>query len=154
VLPLINALDKPMYRACQHIQNKGCGIFGQSTRPAACTAYACAYLNARLTDAPDRHQIPHPLDAGAYFHHDPLAKAIVLFVDPAKPQQWKNSAIPGLLRPQLETGETLVIFDRGRQMTVCTLQLFEAILKRDFVAFANSEGRLLDFNSFSEWQAG
>ena len=152
ILPQITALDKPMYRACSHIANKGCGIFGQSTRPATCSAYACAYLTARLNGALDRNQIPHPLDSGAYFHLDPHEKAIVLFVDPAKPELWKRSAIPSLLRTRLQAGETLVIFDRGRQMTIASVQLFEHILTRDFVAFADTEGRPLDVTSFAEWQ--
>jgi hypothetical protein len=154
VLPRIAALDKPMYRACNHLSGKGCGIFGQPERPAACAAYACAFLSARLQDSPDRNRIPHPLDAGAYFHRDPAEKAIVLFVDPARPELWKASAIPGLLRPQIAAGLTLVIFDRGRQMTIATPDLFEAVLSQDVVAFAEAEGRPLDIETFGEWRAG
>ncbi len=152
VLPAIHALDKPMYRPCRHIANRGCGIFGQPERPDACQAYACAYLAARLAESPDRNRIPHPLEAGAYFHRDPQERAIVLFVDPAKPELWKRSAIPDLLRPALERGETLVIFDRGRQMTIASTTLLDALLKRDMVAFAESEGRALDVPSFTEWR--
>jgi hypothetical protein len=154
VLPTILALDKPMYRACQHIAHKGCGIFVKPDRPRACAAYECAYLAARLSEAPERNSIPHPLDAGAYFHRDPVEKAIVLFVDPARPEVWKRSALPGLLRPRLEAGDTLVIFDRGRQMTITSATLFDHVLTRDFVAFASSEGRPLDFESFKEWRVG
>ncbi|MGL4634878.1 MAG: hypothetical protein ACRCWF_02765 [Beijerinckiaceae bacterium] len=152
VLPEIMALEKPMYRPCAHIANKGCSLFGNDERPKACVAYECAYLSARMTDAPERNSIPHPLDAGAYFHRDPVENAIVLFVDPAKPEAWKRSAIPGLLRPAIAAGQTLVIFDRGRQLTVSTQAIFDMILSRDFVAFAESEGRPLDINSFAEWQ--
>jgi hypothetical protein len=153
VLPRIEALDKPMYRPCHHIANHGCGIFGQSARPNACLAYECAYLSARLTHAPERHSIPHPLEAGAYFHHDPMENAVVLFVDPAKPEVWKRSAIPSLLRPRLAAGQTLVVFDRGRQMTITTVALFDSVLTRDFVVFAQTEGRPLDNDSFAEWRA-
>ncbi len=154
VLPEIAALDKPMYRPCGHIRDKGCGIFGEPSRPGACAAYACAYLAARLAESADRNRIPHPLDAGAYFHRDPIENAIVLFVDPARPELWKASAIPGLLRPEIRAGLTLVIFDRGRQMTVASEALLDAVLERDFVAFADAEGRPLDIASFAEWKAG
>jgi hypothetical protein len=154
VLPEIAALEKPMYRACAHLAGKGCGIFGRAERPAACAAYACAYLAARLADSPDRNRIPHPLDAGAYFHRDPVEKAIVLFVDPARPQLWKASAMPALLRPAVAAGETLVIFDRGRQLTIRSAELLDAVLARDFVAFAEGEGRPLDIPGFAEWRPG
>lgn len=152
VLPEIVALDKPMYRACGHLRDQGCGIFGEAARPATCMHYNCAYLAARLADAPDRNRIPHPLEAGAYFHRDPTEKAVVLFVDPARPSQWKASAIPDLLRPVVTGGETLVIFDRGHQMTITSPAQFEAILARDFVAFAEGEGRKPDIASFAEWR--
>jgi hypothetical protein len=152
VLPEIHALKKPQYHACHHLKDKGCSLFGQPERPGACVAYQCAYLSARLTNAPDRASIPHPLEAGAYFHRDPVEKAVVLFVDPVRPLHWKRSAIPGLLRPVLEAGETLVIFDRGRQMTIQTPALFEAILNTDMVAFADSEGRALDAETFRDWR--
>ncbi len=152
VLPEITALDKPMYRPCHHIANRGCGIFGSPERPAACTAYACAYLAARLTDAPDRNRIPHPLDAGAYFHRDPVEPVIVLMVDPARPQLWKASGLPDLLRPHVAAGQTLVIFDRGRRMTITTAALFDEVVKRDIVAFADAEGRPLDVPSYEEFR--
>jgi hypothetical protein len=152
VLPEILALDKPMYRACSHIANKGCGLFGDAMRPKPCIAYSCAYLTAKTLETADRHAIPHPLDAGAYFHRDKDQKAIVLFVDPLRPELWKRSSIPDLLRPLIAAGETLVIFDRGRQMTITSAQIFEHVLTRDFVAFANSEGKPLDFQSFKEWR--
>jgi hypothetical protein len=152
VLPRIVALDKPMYRACAHIANRGCGLFDRPERPAACRAYACAYLAARLAGSPARNLIPHPLEAGAYFHRDPEERAIVLFVDPARPDAWKGSAIPGLLRPALAGGETLVIFDRGRQMTIADPALFEVVLARDLVAFADAEGRPRDIETFAEWR--
>jgi hypothetical protein len=154
VLPEIIALEKPMYRACGHIANRGCGIFGTPARPGACLAYECAYLAARLADSPDRNRIPHPLEAGAYFHRDPKERAIVLFVDPARPELWKASAIPALFRSAIEAGEILVIFDRGHQLTINGLAHFEAILKRDFVAFAESEGRKPVIASFGEWKPG
>ena len=151
VLPKIVALDKPMYRRCGHIRDQGCGIFGQPERPAACLSYNCAYLSARLTESPDRNRIPHPLDAGAYFHRDPVEKAVVLFVDPDRPELWKGSAIPDLMRHVLRGGETLVIFDRGYQMIVQAPEHLDAILARDFVAFAIEQGRKPDFPEFAEW---
>jgi hypothetical protein len=154
VLPEIMALQKPMYRACSHLANKGCGIFGASSRPAACIAYECAYLSARLSGSADRNRIPHPLEAGAYFHHDPHESAIVLFVDPARPEAWKASSIPDLLRSAVDAGETLVIFDRGRQMTVSTLLQLEALLMRDLVLVAEAEGWPRDIATFEEWQPG
>lgn len=150
-LPTITALDKPMYRRCGHIRDQGCGIFGESQRPAACISYNCAYLSARLAGSPDRNRIPHPLEAGAYFHRDPVEKAVVLFIAPDRPAAWKASAIPALMRNVLGQGETLVIFDRGHQMTISTLPQFEAVLARDFVAFVESEGRKPDIPSFTEW---
>jgi hypothetical protein len=152
VLPEIAALEKPMYRACGHLAGRGCGVFGQPERPGACAAYECAYLSARLADSSERNRIPHPLDAGAYFHRDPMEKAVVLFVDPARPDLWKASAIPALLRPEIAAGLTLVIFDRGRQMTIRTPELFDAVLARDMVAFADGEGAPLDIETFREWR--
>jgi hypothetical protein len=154
-LPDIEALAKPMYRPCRHIKDQGCGIFARPERPAACLAYTCAYLAARLAGSPDRHRIPHPLDAGAYFHRDPVENAIVLFVDPNKPEAWKHSAIVPLIRPSVEAGTTLVVIDRGRRMTIGGKSLFDAVLARDMVAFADSEGSPLDVPEFgTEWRPG
>jgi hypothetical protein len=153
VLPEIMALDKPMYRPCGHIANKGCALFSQPDRPKPCIAYSCAYLTAKTLETADRHSIPHPLEAGAYFHRDRDQKAIVLFVDPAKPEFWKRSAIPDLLRPLIVAGETLVIFDRGRQMTISSVQIFDHVLSFDVVDFADIEGKPLDFEGFREWRA-
>lgn len=152
VLPQIMALEKPMYRACAHIRDQGCGLFGDARRPAACISYNCAYLSARLSVSPQRNRIPHPLEAGAYFHRDPMEKAVVLFIDPDRPESWKASAIPELMRNVLHEGETLVIFDRGHQMTVTRPEQFEAILARDFVALVEAEGRKPDFPEFREWK--
>ncbi|MCZ8374690.1 MAG: hypothetical protein O9342_04875 [Beijerinckiaceae bacterium] len=153
VLPKIMALDKPMYRRCGHIRDQGCSLFGQPERPVACISYNCAYLSARLTESPDRNRIPHPLEAGAYFHRDPVEKAVVLFVDPERPDLWKGSVIPELMRSVLRGGETLVIFDRGYQMVVQTQEHLDAIIARDFVAFAAAQGRKPDFPEFAEWTA-
>jgi hypothetical protein len=149
-LPDIVALDKPMYRPCRHIANQGCGIYGRPERPAACSAYACAYLSARLAGTAERHAIPHPIDAGAYFHRDPVENAWVLFVDPEKPEVWKRSGIVEYLRPHIAAGAALVVIDRGRRMTITTPVLFEAVLLRDFAAMADAEGRPLDIPSFAE----
>jgi hypothetical protein len=149
-LPEIATLDKPMYRPCRHIADQGCGIFGMAERPAACTAYECAYLSARLNEAPDRNLIPHPLDAGAYFHRDPIERAYVLFVDPAWPEAWKRSAVVNYLRARIRSGFTLIIFDRGRRMTITSPFLFEEILKMDYVAFADAEGAPLDIPSYRQ----
>ncbi len=58
------------------------------------------------------------------------------------------------MRPVLRNRETLVIFDRGHQMTIATLEHFEAVLAQDLVAFAEREGRKPDIPSFAEWGAG
>ena len=149
-LPDIAALDKPMYVPCRHIANQGCGVFGQPERPATCRAYECAHLSARLTNAPDRHRIPHPLEAGAYFHKDPVERAFVLFVDPARPEIWKRSGIVDYLRPFLGQGYALVVIDRGRRMTIRSLFHFEEVLKIDYVAFADAQGLPKDIPSFED----
>jgi hypothetical protein len=140
-----------MYRSCQHIRDQGCGLFGQPERPQTCILYACAYLAARLADTPDRNRIPHPLEAGAYFHRDPAEKAVVVFVDPKRPDTWKGTAIPDFLRQALAVHQTIVLYDRGHQMVLTTLEQLEAVLARDFVAFVETEGRKPDFASFQEF---
>lgn len=149
-LPEILALDKPAYRPCRHIADGGCSIFGQPERPGACLAYSCAYLTARLADSPDRNKIPHPLDCGAYFHRDPVEKVIFLFVDPARPQSWKASAVVDILKAEIAAGVTVFITDRGRQMVVRDAFIFSEVLARDFVAIADADGRPLDVPSFRE----
>ncbi len=149
-LPEIEALGKPMYRPCRHIANQGCSLFGQPDRPAACGAYQCAYLSARLAGGPDRHRIPHPLEAGAYFHRDPIERVYVLFVDPARPEEWKRTGITPYLRERVADGYALLILDRGRRMTIRSVALFDEVLKRDYVAFAEGEGRPLDIPSYAE----
>jgi hypothetical protein len=148
-LPEIQALAKPAYHACRHIENGGCAIFGQPERPGACTAYVCAYLAARLVDAPERNRIPHPLDCGAYFHRDPLERVIFLFVDPKRPLLWKASALVEFLRLQLGAGFALFVTDRGRQMVVRELATFDMLLADDLVLLADREGRPLDVPSFA-----
>lgn len=152
-LPEIATLDKPMYRPCRHIANQGCGIFGQSERPAACVAYQCAYLSARLSNAPDRNIIPHPLEVGAYFHRDPIEKAYVLFVDPERPEVWKRSAIADYLRGRVQAGFSLLIFDRGRRLAITSPFLFEEVLRMDYVAFSDAEGRPRDIPSYEAAEA-
>lgn len=147
-LPEIGPLDKPMYRPCASIKDHGCAIFGQPERPSACLAYQCAYLSARLTNSPDRNRIPHPLDAGAYFHRDPIERIYVMFVDPARPLAWKTSDLVPYLRARLQEGFELLILDRGRRMAVTSVLLFDAILARDMVAFADQEGRPHDIESW------
>lgn len=152
-LPDIAALEKPMYRPCGHIRG-GCGIFGRPERPGACLAYECAYLTARRTQAPDRNRIPHPLDAGAYFHRDPVEKVFVLFIDPDRPQRWKASPVVDYLRPHLAAGFALLVIDRGRRMVIPTPALFEEILRKDYVDFADREGRPLDIPSYRTERGG
>lgn len=151
VLPQIEALAKPAYRPCVHIADGGCSIHGRPERPSACSAYACAYLTARLANAPERNRIPHPLDCGAYFHRDPVEKVIFVFVDPARPFLWKASALlVDFLRLQVSAGFVLFITDRGRQMVIRDPGTFSEVLARDFVALADREGRPLDVPSFRE----
>lgn len=149
-LPEIGPLDKPMYRPCQHIKDGGCSIFGAPERPSACIAYQCAYLTARLGNTPERNRIPHPLDAGAYFHRDPVERVYVMFVDPARPLAWKASAVVPYLKERIAEGFELLIFDRGRRMVITSLSLFAAIIERDIVAFADQEGRPHDIESWAQ----
>lgn len=147
-VPEILSLGKPMYKPCVHLAGQGCGIFGRPERPQVCTAFRCAYLAAREDNTPDRHAIPHPLEAGAYFVRDPAEKLFVLFVDPAQPEIWKKTAIVDYLRARLARGFSLEIIDRGRRMMVASPALFEQVLKLDYVEYAEREGRPLDFPSF------
>ncbi|MGJ3263610.1 MAG: hypothetical protein ACFE0R_10290 [Salinarimonas sp.] len=152
-LPEIHALDKPMYRPCGHIAAQaagglGCGIFGAPERPATCRAYECGYLTAQRTGHPDRRRIPHPLEAGAYFHKDAAENAIVVFVDPDRPLAWKGSALVEMLRSALVGGLSLVIFDRGRRMTIRTPRQYEEIVRRDMVAFADAQGMPREIASY------
>lgn len=147
-LPRIEALDKPAYRPCSHIAGGSCSIYGSPQRPSACAAYECAYLTARLTDAPERNRIPHPLDCGAYFHRDPVEKVIFVFVDPKRPMLWKASTLVDFLRLQLNGGFALFITDRGRQMVVRDAFTFGEVISRDYVELADAEGRPLDIPDF------
>lgn len=152
-LPEIHALDKPMYRPCRHIENQGCGIFGAPERPGTCRAYECAHLTAQLTNHPDRRRIPHPLEAGAYFHRDAAENALVVFVDPDRPQAWKRSGLVDILRGALRRGMTLVVFDRGRRMAIANLRHFEEIVARDYVAFADAHGMPRDVPGYEAERA-
>lgn len=147
-LPEILALDKPAYRPCTHIANGGCSIHGAPERPAACSAYVCAHVAARMADHPDRNRIPHPLDCGAYGHADAREKVFFVFVDPARAEAWKASALVAYLRTRLDAGYRLFITDRGRQMIVRDNATFDAVLARDMVAVATAEGRPLDIPSY------
>lgn len=149
-LPLIEALDKAMYRPCVHIADGGCGIFGQPERPATCIRYRCAYLEAQEERSPGRHGIPHPRDCGAYYHRDAGMRSVVMFVDPARPERWKTTALTERLREALDEGYSLTIFDRGRQMLVRNAMIFDALLKADFVRIAEAEGRPLDIASYAQ----
>jgi hypothetical protein len=147
-LPLIEALDKPAYHACHHIEGGGCRIFGMPDRPSACGAYHCAYLASALARHPDRHLIPHPLDCGAYGHRDPVEPVFLVFVDPDRPERWKSSAFAAYCRGRLMQGEALFITDRGRQMVIRDLATLDLVLARDLVALADADGRALDLPSF------
>jgi hypothetical protein len=152
-IPEIISLDKPMYKPCAHLAGQGCGIFGRPERPAVCLSFRCAYLSAREDNAADRNAIPHPVDAGAYFVRDPMEKLFVVFVDPARPEEWKKSAIVDYLRPWLARGFSVEIIDRGRRMTIASPALFEQVLKLDYVAYADREGRPRDFPGYEEFGA-
>lgn len=149
-VPEILSLDKPMYRPCLHLEGQACGIFGRPERPPVCISFRCAYLAGREDNAPDRNAIPHPLEAGAYFARDPAQKLFVVFVDPARPEVWKRSAIADYLRPWLARGFAVQVIDRGRKMTIESPALFEEVLRRDYVDYADREGRPLDFPSFKD----
>lgn len=158
-LPEIHALDKPMYRPCRHIAGQatgglGCGIFGAPERPQTCLAYECAYLTAQRTGHPNRRRIPHPLDAGAYFHKDPIENALVLFVDPDRPLAWKRTGLVEILRSAVQAGMPLVVFDRGRRMAIANPRHFEEIVARDYVAFADQQGLPRDVPSYEAERGG
>jgi hypothetical protein len=153
-VPEILSLNKPMYKRCAHLAGQGCGIFGKSERPAVCISFRCAYLAAREDNSADRHAIPHPLEAGAYFVRDPAEKVFVVFVDPARPEIWKKSAIVDYLRPWFARGFAVEVIDRGRRMMINSAALFEQVLKLDYVAYADNEGRPRDFQSYEEYEAG
>ncbi len=152
-IPEILGLDKPMYKPCIHLAGQGCGIFGRRERPQVCAAFRCAYLAAREDSAGDRHTIPHPLEAGAYFVRDPVQKQFVVFVDPAQPEVWKKSGLVDYLRVRLARGFAVEIIDRGRRMMIQSAALFEEVLKLDYVVYADREGRPLDFESYAEFGA-
>jgi hypothetical protein len=42
------------------------------------------------------------------------------------------------------------VIDRGRRMVISSPFLFEEILKRDYVAFAQAQGKPLDIPSFAD----
>ncbi len=152
-IPEILSLEKPMYRPCGHLAGDGCGIFGQPQRPAVCLSFRCAYLAAREDNSADRHVIPHPQDAGAYLAVDPAARLLALFVDPRRPEEWKASGLPDYLRRGLAHGFSVEIIDRGRRMVVKSPPLFEQVLKLDYVAYADREGRPRDFPSYESERA-
>jgi len=154
VLPEILSLDKPMYKPCRHIARSRCGIYGQPERPDACSAYACAYLQARMNGGSGRNRIPHPLEAGAYFHIDQQENAVVMFVDPAKAERWKTTQIAEILRTLMARGLHLVILDRGRRMVVKSEFVYDEILKRDMIAFADAEGRPKDIAEYDIYASG
>lgn len=153
-IPDILSLDKPMYKPCTHLAGEGCAIFGRPERPQVCTSFRCAYLAAREDNAADRHAIPHPMEVGAYFVRDPGRKLFVVFIDPLRPEVWKRTAVADYLRERLARGFALEIIDRGRRMTVASPALFEEVLKRDYVEYADGQGRPLDFPSFVAFGAG
>ena|SRR5687768_17173147 len=39
-------LEKPVYRACEHLCSKGCGIYNQ--RPTSCTQFECLWLQGHI----------------------------------------------------------------------------------------------------------
>lgn len=139
-----------MYVPCRHLAEQGCGIYGQPERPQVCAGFRCLHVVAQEARAPDRHAIPHPADCGAYLARDPLSKRIAVFVDPARPERWKATALPAYLRPFLRSGFAVEIYDRGRRMEIASAPLFEEVLRMDYVAFAEREGRPLDFPSYRD----
>jgi hypothetical protein len=145
----IQALDKPMYQPCQHLSGAACGIWGRPERPAVCAEFRCLHVVLREAGGSERNPIPHPSDAGAYLAKEPGAEQLTLFVDPARPQRWKTSGLVDYLRPLMRRGFGLEIIDRGRRMAVGSPALFEEILKLDYVAYADREGRPLDYPSYA-----
>lgn len=144
----IQALDKPMYRPCRHLAGNACGIYGRPERPAVCAEFRCLHVTLREAGVAEWRAIPHPADAGAYLAKEPGTALISLFVDPVRPERWKASGVVDYLRQLMRRGMRLEIIDRGRRMAVATPALFEEVLKVDYVAFANQQGRPLDYPSY------
>jgi hypothetical protein len=146
----IEALDKPMYRPCRHLAGSACGIYGRPERPAVCAEFRCLHVVLREAGGSERNAIPHPSDAGAYLAKEPGRSLITLFVDPAKPERWKSSGLVDYLRPLMRRGFALDVIDRGRRMEIASPALFEEVLKLDYVAYADRQGRPLDYPSYRE----
>jgi hypothetical protein len=152
VLPDIAALDKPMYKPCGYLcaaeNGAACSVFGQPMRPRTCIEYDCAYVRAHRLNHEDQHRIPHPLDCGAYTHIDPVTNVVVVFVDFKKPELWKQTSLAPYIRAFLAQGCEGLIIDRGRRLVIRNVFVFDQLLKTDFVAFADKEGRPRDIESY------
>lgn len=146
----IVALDKPMYQPCRHLSGSTCGIWGQPERPAVCAEFRCLHVVLREAGGSERNAIPHPLEAGAYLAKEPGRNLITLFVDPGKPERWKTSTLVDYLRPLMRRGFALEVIDRGRRMEIASPGLFEEVLKLDYVAYADRQGRPLDYPSYRD----
>ncbi len=155
-LPTIEALNKPAYQPCCHLKDSGCALFGHEARPQTCIAYTCAYLSKRLGETialEGTHDVPHPSDCGAYFHihtthNQTHEKTIFVFVDPAKPERWKQSRLIDIFRLALTQGISLFITDRGRTMLIKQPHIFEGVLTQDMVDYADREGHPRDIPSY------
>lgn len=109
----VTEIAKPPRKWCGHFRRgKGCDIYHK--RPPACAAFNCTWLlAANLDDAwrPDR--------AGFLMHSENAGRRLVVEVDPALPQAWKQPPYQQTLRGWADagaaTGVEVLVFvgDRG-----------------------------------------
>jgi len=149
-LPEILELEKASYKRCgSSCASSGCSIYEE--RPAVCRTFECRFVSARLNDAPDRHAIPHPSDCGAYFFEVKGEKRFVVFVDPRKPEKWKESSLVLYLESYRSFGFEITIFDRGYKFDVA--RVWDDFLQGDWVKVAQAHGEKMHDLSFRDWRA-
>lgn len=77
----IEELAKPMGRACAHLQDQRCGIYG--SRPPTCQAFRCFWLS-RLDLGPEWR----PSFAGFVLRLEADRRTLWVDVDPERPRAW------------------------------------------------------------------
>jgi len=143
-LPDISELEKAPYAKCKCLNQKQCGVYER--RPDVCKTFECRYVMARNGNFPERHQIPHPNDCGAYFFELEGLRRFAVFVDPKRPEEWKKSGIVQYLEHFIARGFQVSVVDRGYTFTVA--HRWDQYLADDWVEAARSQGRPLDIPSF------
>lgn len=141
LVPAIEELQKPPFRACQHICDVGCAIHDAEERPEVCGGFRCRYIQAHERGIDERHILPHPLEAGAYAFEPLDSGLIVLCVDPTRPYVWKKTGLVPFLEEFVEAGFTLNIVDRGYIFPLRTVDHLGEIVARDYVEGARLMGK-------------